>query len=198
MERSEFYSRLDTALAAFGFSPKVTALNMINSATWFPIWAGSNVQGAKQYAKLVPMFEPMRDLSTGVSFKFFIGQPIVTCSVDADVRSPSEMHQIATTFQSCLISATSHTLRGNLFNTQTGGVYGILLCVFFDAQKAAQFVYSTQSECRIKLLSKKVFVRPWAIDVATRKVVSDNRGWFKNFGPLKPDKLSDSLFTHSP
>jgi hypothetical protein len=197
MEKAEFYSRLDTALAAFGFSPKVTALNMVNSGSWLPIWVGSNIQGAQKCAELVPLFAPMRDSSIGINFKFFVGQPIIACSIEADGRSPSEMLQIATTFQDCLVSAAPYTLHGNFLKRQTGGVFGILLCVFFDAQNAASFVYSTQNSCRLNIRKKIVSVRPWAVDVATRKVVSDYQGWFKNTGPLKPDRLSEALFTDS-
>lgn len=197
MEKFEFYSRLDTALAAFGFSPKVTALNMVNSGSWLPIWAGSNVQGAQKCVELVPLFEPMRETSIAINFKFLLGQPIVACTVEADGRSSSEMLQIATTFQDCLVSATPYTLHGSFLKRQTGGVFGILLCVFFDAQNAASFVYSTQNNCRLSVRKKIVSVRPWAVDVATCKVVSDHQGWFKNIGSLKPDKLAEALFTHS-
>jgi len=84
MDKSEFYVRLETALASFDFSPTVTAVKMMQSSRRVPAFIGANISGTQMSMDFEAQFQAMRDLCVSLAFNFTMGQPTVACVLDAD------------------------------------------------------------------------------------------------------------------
>ena len=199
MDKSEFYVRLETALASFDFSPTVTAVKMMQSSRRVPAFIGANISGTQMSMDFEAQFQAMRDLCVSLAFNFTMGQPTVACVLDADSLTANDMRFVTDTAKDCLSRCTQYTLRRkrvwwSRHDEQAGGLFGILLFVFFESRNAANFTHAIQGECRHRDRRKILVVRPWAIDVASRQIVPDRESWLNNLWALKPGKLSQCLF----
>jgi hypothetical protein len=193
--RETFYIALANALGAAQFKLRPSTASILASERFLPLFMTS-IDGALRTEELTHAFDPLRDSTQFLGFKSYLGQPIIAAAIEADSLSPQSLQQTAGVFSACLANCSDFTLKvKGLFSTaNAGGVFGYLLCVFFDSVAANRFVGATQKACCISQRKPITGVRAWAIDAPGQRVVSERSSWFNNFLPLNPKKLQSELF----
>lgn len=194
MDKATFYQRLLVALGHSKFSLTVDPIKMLDSAKWLPRVGPilfTNVEGAAKADQLEKEFDSIKPYSQLLAFKFLLGQPMIACIVEADERSSEDLRNIASSFKECLARCTTYTLQPH------GVVTGFLLFVFFDSAVAGAFIDATQQKCRHTDTRKRIYVRPWVLDVPSSRVIPDVSGWMYSLSALKPKTFARDLFSKS-
>ena len=197
MEKEGLYMAVAKALGESKFALRVDPAKII-SMWWIPpLMVMSNVHAAERSSELEAEFDRIRQLSKFVAFRFFGGQPIVAAVIEADTMSAHEIREIGASFNECLIRSLPYTMKSTpTFGRErrSGGVFGILLFVFFDSDRADDFVSSLQAHCYIRDRKQNITLRPCAIDVSRRQVIPESRSWIYEMGTLNSKNFAKLLF----
>ena len=194
MNKETFSQKLLVALGHSKFDLDVSAVKMLDSASWIPQALLSpvrltNVEGAAKADQLKREFGAMSSYAPLLAFKFVLGQPLVACALDSDSLAPDDLIAAAASFYKCIKNCMPYTLKPH------GTVSGILLFIFFESANADRFISTAQQRCRYSAAGTFTFVRPWAIDVSSKKVTPERKTWLYALSGFNPNKLATDLFS---
>lgn len=130
-------------------------------------------------------------ITDAVLYKFIIGQPLIVGVIKADSLTHNEICDITDKFDKAILGFRKYTARMKWVKMS---VTGILIFLFYDKDKAANYCLYELRNCKRWHFWKKTWILGWSIDISSKKIIR-HKGIPFFIGPiLDTKKLEKDLF----
>ncbi len=155
---------------------------------------------AFEQEKLQNHLNGLVEFSQLACYKYVLAQPVIVAAVAADGFTGEDILKLAKKFETSVLHMQELSAEMGGFKVGTshiGGrklsVTGVLLWVFFDHSRAAEFISKHQKNLKTHSFTNKAWVLPWVIDVSARRVF-EHAGLPFMGGMLSRDFLQKEIF----
>ena len=142
--------------------------------------------------------ESIYPLTITVFYKFQLAQPLIVPIIEGDDYSPEQFHDVTEKLFQIVLNFRKHSgflkvkFGGKKIKNKMGA-FGYIIYVFFESDKALNFVSRYQSKCKRRSLKNMCQVVPLGLDVHASKIYR-HKGLPILKGTINLNKLEKHIF----